>query len=435
MDLLAPRAVQIDASSHCQLACPVCPTANGLARPVLGAGHLKLANFERLLDQNPEIREVELSNYGEMFLNPQLPDLLACAYERKVVVSGSNGVNLNFASEAALNAVVKFRVRALTCSIDGATQETYSRYRINGQLERVLEHVDRIRDLRRLSGSAFPLLDWQFVAMGHNEHEIESARAMARARGMQFMPRLSWSPDHSPVVNHDLVRIQTGLGAATREEFREKKGVEYTRDICHQLWRAPVINWDGKMLGCCVNFWGDFGGNVFTDGLAASLRNPKLEYARQMLMGRAEPRPEIPCTKCDQYHAMSRAGGWLGEEELQFPESGEILVGVVVTSNPSSKFARISIRQGAAAVPHFEVSGRLFRFASDTAVYFRAPSAGRYTVFAQCLDAGGWGRVTGRIFDIPERPICQQVKMDAGAGWDEAVDTFGEAIAVPFSIR
>ena len=67
------------------------------------------------------------------------------------MVSGSNGVNLNFASDAALNAIVKFRVRALTCSIDGATQATYSRYRINGQLDRVLAHVDRIRELRRLN--------------------------------------------------------------------------------------------------------------------------------------------------------------------------------------------------------------------------------------------------------------------------------------------
>lgn len=436
MELLAPRAVQIEASSHCQLACPVCPTANGLARPVLGAGHLKLSDFERMLDRNPEIREVELSNYGEMFLNPQLPDLLACAYERKVVVSGSNGVNLNFASDAALNAIVKFRVKALTCSIDGATQETYSRYRINGNLERVLAHVDQIRDLRRRSGSAFPLLDWQFVAMGHNEHEIESARAMARARGMHFLPRLSWSADHSPVVDHDLVRIQTGLGAASRAEFREKKGVEYTRDLCFQLWRAPVINWDGKMLGCCVNYWGDFGSNVFADGLSAGMRSTKLEHARRMLMGKAEPLPQIPCTTCDQYHAMARAEGWIREDELRFPASSEILVGLVVTANPSVKFARVSIWEGKAAAANFGISGTLFRFECDTAVYFRAPAAGPYTVFVQYLDSAGWGRVTSRIFDIPERPVCQEITIDAGAGLHEAIDgPAGNAKVVPFWIR
>src|SRR5215831_10579084 len=125
MDLPDPHAIQIDASSHCQLACPVCPTAKGLTRPTLGGGHLKLADFQQLLDRNPQIRTVELSNYGEMFLNPQLPELLACAFERQVVVSGNNGVNLNYASDAALEAIVKYRVRGLTCSIDGATQETY----------------------------------------------------------------------------------------------------------------------------------------------------------------------------------------------------------------------------------------------------------------------------------------------------------------------
>ena len=79
------RAVQVDASSHCQLACPACPTATGETRQTLKAGHLKLSDFERLLDRNPEIAEVELSNYGEMFLNPQLPELLACAIERSPV--------------------------------------------------------------------------------------------------------------------------------------------------------------------------------------------------------------------------------------------------------------------------------------------------------------------------------------------------------------
>ncbi len=31
-----------------------------------------------------------------------------------------------------------------------------------------------------------------------------------------------------------------------------------------------------KVLGCCRNFWGDFGGNAFTDGLVSSLNNEKI---------------------------------------------------------------------------------------------------------------------------------------------------------------
>jgi len=431
---LNPRAIQIDASSHCQLACPVCPTALGWTRPVLGAGHLKVADFERLLEANPDIRQVELSNYGEMFLNPHLPELLACAYERKVAISARNGVNLNFASDAALEAVVKYRVSALTCSIDGASQETYSRYRVNGQLERVLANVDQIRCLRRVSGSAFPLLDWQFVVMGHNEHEIEAARAMASARGMNFFPRLSWNADHSPVVNGELVRIQTGFGAASRQEYREKKGAEYTRDICFQLWHAPVINWDGKMLGCCANYWGDFGSNVFHDGLEAAMHHPKAEYARQMLAGKAEPRPDIPCTTCDQYHAFRQTGAWITEKELSHHGQAEILVGTVLTTNTASKFARISVTRGDAAVRQMGASGTLFRFGVDTAVYFNAPACGRYTLSVQRLEARGWGAISRHTVEVVDRPACQEFKVDVGGNSDTG-QFVSQPLVLPFSIR
>src|SRR5260221_4235814 len=262
-----PVSIQIDASLTCQLACPLCPTADGRLRPALGSGHLKLTDFESLLERNPQIAHVELSNYGEMFLNPQLADILACAFEHKVTVSGSNGVNLNFAREDALEALVRYRVRALTCSIDGVTQETYSRYRINGNLHKVLANIDKIRELRAQQGSAFPLLCWQFVVFGHNEHEIKTARAMANDRGMEFVPRLALVTDYSPVQNRELVRIESGVGAASRSEYRERSRTEYTRHPCLQLWHAPVLNWNGAMLGCCVNCWGDFGVNGFTSSL------------------------------------------------------------------------------------------------------------------------------------------------------------------------
>ena len=48
----------------------------------------------------------------------------------------------------------------------------------------------------------------------------------------------------------------------TRTEFRERYGAEYLEGTCDQLWSGPQINWDGKVLGCCRNFWDEFGGNA-----------------------------------------------------------------------------------------------------------------------------------------------------------------------------
>jgi hypothetical protein len=70
-------------------------------------------------------------------------------------------------------------------------------------------------------------------------------------------------------------------------------------------------NWDGKVLGCCINTWIDFGGNAFRDGLTASLNTEQIQYAQAMLLGRAPPREDIPCTRCWSYQKMSERGTWL----------------------------------------------------------------------------------------------------------------------------
>jgi hypothetical protein len=430
----SPLSIQIDASLHCQLACPLCPTADGRVRPALGAGHLKLADFEALLRRNPQIAHVELSNYGEMFLNPQLPEILACAFEHKVTVSGSNGANLNYASEEALDAVVRYRVRALTCSIDGITQETYSRYRVNGNLQRVLGHIDRIRELREQHRSAFPLLCWQFVVFGHNEHEIGTAREMAAARGMEFVPRLTWETDYSPVQDRDLVRIQTGIGAASRSEYRERRGTAYTRHLCVQLWHKPVLNWNGATLGCCVNYWGDFGVNAFTSSLAEVMESPNLEYARRMLTGDVDPHPGIPCTTCGQYIEMRESGQWLTPEEIQqYPQVGYI-AGILLQPGIPVRFAQVSIAAGAGRQARWEPSGRLFRFGVDRAAYFRPARPGTYTVHVRTLGARGWTPATVCEIEIAPRPVCQEFTVSL-SGFPVPLEPSGDVESLPLWIR
>ena len=71
------RAIQIDASAHCQLACPSCPTATGATGPAMRPGHLDPASFQSLLDATPHLTHVQLSNYGQqLFADRVYPDLL-----------------------------------------------------------------------------------------------------------------------------------------------------------------------------------------------------------------------------------------------------------------------------------------------------------------------------------------------------------------------
>ena len=308
-------SIAIEASSFCQLRCPSCPTTSGHTKAVIGGGFLKPEDFCALLDGNPSVREVELSNYGEMFLNPALPEILAAAFSRGVAVTAANGANLNSVRPGALEAIVRYRLRVLNCSIDGATEETYRQYRQRGSLSRVIANIHEINRWKAKLNSPHPSLVWQFVIFGHNEREIAAARQMARELSMSFRTKLSWDPRFSPVRDEDLVRKEGGVGAATRAEYKEMTGADLMEGTCHQLWGRPQINWDGKLLGCCRNFWGDFGGNAFSDGLSACLNGEKMHYAREMLRGRQPPRDDIPCTTCEIYQHNRAHSRWLGLDD------------------------------------------------------------------------------------------------------------------------
>ena len=305
--------LQVEASSFCQLRCPSCPTTAGAIDAAVGRGFLRAADFDRLLADNPDVRAVELSNYGEIFLNPELPQLLECAFRRNVAVSAGNGVNLNNARDDALEAVVRWRMHTITVSIDGASADTYRQYRVGGDFDRVIRHVERINHFRQVLGSSLPNLRWQFVIFGHNQHEIVAAQRMATTLGMTFVPKLSWDDEVSPP---DPALVRRLFGVANRAEYREKHGQDYVQGICHQLWDSPQINWNGSVLGCCRNFWGTFGGNAFQDGLAASLNTGRLQQARKMLLGRTAPQDGVPCTTCEIYQHMRSSGRFLQRDEV-----------------------------------------------------------------------------------------------------------------------
>jgi len=310
---IRPRTLQLEASSFCQLRCPSCPTTQGAIHPAVGSGFLRAADFQRLLDDNPDLGAVELSNYGEIFLNPELPRILELANQRNVTVSAVNGVNLNTVRDSMLEAVVTYRMHTLNCSIDGATPNTYRRYRVRGDFDKVIANIRRINHFKQVQGSAFPHLRWQFIVFGHNQHEIPLAHRMAEELGMTFVPKLSWDDDISPP---DPTLLRNLFGVASRSEYREREGRDYMQGICNQLWDSPQVNWDGKMLGCCRNFWGDFGANAFTDGLVPAINSEKMRHARQMLRGNAPARDDIPCTTCEIYLGMRQSGRFLERNDV-----------------------------------------------------------------------------------------------------------------------
>jgi len=296
--------VCLEACSICRLCCPCCQDQRNKRDAVIGKGWLRFSDFKAFLENHPNIRHIELSNWGEIFLNPELKAILELAAERQVTLAAANGVHFNDCPEEILEAMVRTGFRFLTVSLDGASEAVYAIYRRGGNFNRVIRNIEKINALKEKYHSAFPGLRWQFILFGHNEHEIPAARKMARKLKMQFRIKLNAMPDYSPVRNAEWVLRETGLPAVSRPEFEQKKGHAYAI-VCRQFWTHPQINWDGKLLGCCKNIWGDFG-NVFEKGLTECLESEAYTYAKEMLLGNKAPREDIPCSRCPDFIKIQR---------------------------------------------------------------------------------------------------------------------------------
>lgn len=312
--IIDPVKARLDISTACQLKCLLCPTEENSGREFLKSGMMASSEITGFLEQNPRIRMVELASAGEALLNPDLPEILRCAHDRGVATSLGGGVNMNDASDEALEALVRYGTVRIRISVDGVTDETYRKYRVGGSLSRVLANIKKINAFKEKYQSEFPELILQFIVFGHNEHEIEKAFILGRMLNMKIVIKLNRWPDRLAVK--DKQRIRKLCGYADRGEFLDVTGKQYCRDLCLGLWTAPQINWDGRLLGCACNTYMAFAEYALGGYFLKEINNERMQYARKMLMGDAPPRNDIPCSCCPFYQQISEHDLWYTSEEI-----------------------------------------------------------------------------------------------------------------------
>lgn len=303
-----PKTIYLDACTLCQLNCPRCfmrlypeKVKNGI-----GLGFLKFKDFKNLVDKN-EFERISLSSNGEIFLNPELSKIIKYGFQKNINLDAMVGVNLNYLTNNMAETLVKYQFKQITVSIDGATPKTYAIYRRGGDFNTVIKNIEKINYYKKQYNSQFPKLTYKFILFGHNEHEIDQAKTLAKKLNMDMWFSPNYDRSYSPVKNIELVKEKTGVDASF--SLYENKGEIYKNDpkewfFCKELWTMPHINWDGKILGCCGLQASDFGGNAFKDGYMQALNHPKMIYARNMIANKAKPLDEIPCTSCYTYQAV-----------------------------------------------------------------------------------------------------------------------------------
>lgn len=140
-----PFIAYIDICNYCNLRCPLCPTGQG--RHERKQDMMSVEAFRKIMEQiGKYLYVVRLDSWGEPLLNRNIFKIIECAVSFGIYVSFST--NLNILRSGDAERLVKSGVSEIYVSMDGATQASYESYRRGGSLQKVIENIQQIQEVK-----------------------------------------------------------------------------------------------------------------------------------------------------------------------------------------------------------------------------------------------------------------------------------------------
>lgn len=244
-----PAKLGFEPTTHCNLRCPEC--VSGLRAFTRPTGMLDTPAFKSWVDEvHSHLVYLLMYFQGEPFLNPGFLEMVSYAASRKIYTATST--NGHFLDVKTAEKVIASGIHEVLISVDGVTQESYEKYRIGGDLEKVKTGIKNLVNARKKAGTNHPFLILQFLVVRHNEHEVDAIHQLGKELGVDKVriktaqvydyengsPIIPEKPEYSRYK-----KLSTG-------KFAVKNPLE---NQCWKMWMGAEITWDGRVLPCCFD--------------------------------------------------------------------------------------------------------------------------------------------------------------------------------------
>jgi radical SAM family protein len=193
-----PSRLYIECTAACNISCAqaCCAPETGITR-TRQAGMLDFEVFRQVIDEaGPSLGRIDFFNYGEAFLHKRAVEMceyIKSKYPHIYLYTSTNGLAL---TEEQARRLVRSGIDEVTFSIDGATPESYAKYRQRGNFDKAIANLRTAVDEKRSTGRDVPFINWRYILFVHNDsdEEMNRARQMAAEIGVD---RLCWElTDH-----------------------------------------------------------------------------------------------------------------------------------------------------------------------------------------------------------------------------------------------
>jgi len=296
-----PILLTLEPTNTCNLRCPVCETGSG--RLNREPKMMKIEEFKYILDKFDEnLKILYLYYMGEPFLNKDIYKMIRYAADRGIYVSICTDGEFVDSEE-----LVRSGLAEIQFQIGGVTQEVHGIYRKGGNLDRTLERLKSVIDIKRRSANILKNEKYitkvalGLILMKHNEHQVNNFVKLAKEIGV----------DEFQIIDPCVRNVEQGrffLPSDTKRWFYDPVAFERgelrvrtpPNNYCEWIYSTVTVQVNGDVVPCCRDAQGDYViGNIFNESLDNIWNNEKYRLFRKKIL-RSQKEVSL-CRLCSGY--------------------------------------------------------------------------------------------------------------------------------------
>jgi len=226
-----PIEVTIESTAKCNLSCPMCP------RHVYSfdSENMDLELYRKLVaDCKDYVEFIWPYGIGEPMMHPAIFEMIRIT--RDAGIRTGISTNATFLDASRADQLLDSGLDYLIVAFDGATPETYEKYRAGAAFEKTKENILGLLEKKQARGSRLHVV-LQMILLKENSGEVEAYRRLWSIPGVDEVR-----------FKRDEIRLD-----GSRIPGAALKGQRH--NPCYLLWRGPLyVRYDGLAYPCCYMY-------------------------------------------------------------------------------------------------------------------------------------------------------------------------------------
>ncbi len=181
-----PLHLKIDVTPVCQLSCSVCIHAKNFTPKQYFNNKMKMSLelFRKICDEvSGKTLVLSLYHMGESLLNKDIFEMINYASQKRLNTYITTNFSVNL-SDTQITKLIKDGPSTIIIALDGFSQETYGKTRINGNVGLVKDNLIRLLDKQKKLNKKLPYIMIQSNLYDHNTHEKDEVERFCQKIGV-----------------------------------------------------------------------------------------------------------------------------------------------------------------------------------------------------------------------------------------------------------